>query len=291
MPISSPRQNPVRLRAALGRVTRCSAGPAPRLPAAGTDLAAPPRRCWPGPDWSGSGFKADPWWQHAVFYQVAEPGPPTSRQSPSGSIALDRSASTHCFCPRPALPAPGSNGACRISTTSTTCSARPAATAFASCSRIQAPSATADLSGLARFWLARGVAGLHIATPPGTSPDDTQAIVQNAAQARVQRRPDNASSSPTSTSRRPSPKLARSRHARLRARPRTDASDRAVADRYARRSPRQRSTPPAFARCWLRPSLSPTCCSICTRQDHPPPRRTRVAADAALHRAPDRRLR
>jgi alpha-glucosidase len=43
---------------------------------------------------------------------------------------------------------------------------------------IQAPSAMADISGLARFWLTRGVAGLHVKTPSGTSPDDTQAIVQ-----------------------------------------------------------------------------------------------------------------
>jgi hypothetical protein len=36
----------------------------------------------------------------------------------------------------------------------------------------------ANLSGVARFWLTRGVAGLHLATPPGTSPEDTQAMVQ-----------------------------------------------------------------------------------------------------------------
>jgi alpha-glucosidase len=43
---------------------------------------------------------------------------------------------------------------------------------------IQAPSAGADISSLARFWLNRGVAGLHIATSAGTNPEQTQAIVQ-----------------------------------------------------------------------------------------------------------------
>jgi hypothetical protein len=40
---------------------------------------------------------------------------------------------------------------------------------------IHAPRNAADLSGLARFWLNHGVAGLHIATAPG---EDVQAIVQ-----------------------------------------------------------------------------------------------------------------
>jgi len=43
---------------------------------------------------------------------------------------------------------------------------------------LHAQSATGDLSSLTRFWLNRGVAGLHIATAAGTSSDDTQAIVQ-----------------------------------------------------------------------------------------------------------------
>jgi alpha-glucosidase len=44
---------------------------------------------------------------------------------------------------------------------------------------IHAPSANADLSGLARFWLNRGVAGLHIASPAGASAEDTQALIQS----------------------------------------------------------------------------------------------------------------
>jgi len=43
---------------------------------------------------------------------------------------------------------------------------------------ISASSLTPDLPATARFWLNRGVAGFHLTTPPGTSPEETQAIVQ-----------------------------------------------------------------------------------------------------------------
>jgi glycosidase len=41
-----------------------------------------------------------------------------------------------------------------------------------------AASLTPDLPATARFWLNRGVAGFHLITPSGTSPENTQAIVQ-----------------------------------------------------------------------------------------------------------------
>jgi hypothetical protein len=43
---------------------------------------------------------------------------------------------------------------------------------------ITASSLTPDLSATARFWLNRGVAGFHLTTPPETSAEETQAIVQ-----------------------------------------------------------------------------------------------------------------
>ena len=36
-----------------------------------------------------------------------------------------------------------------------------------------ASSVTADLAPTARFWLSRGVAGLHLVTPPAASPQDS----------------------------------------------------------------------------------------------------------------------
>jgi hypothetical protein len=44
---------------------------------------------------------------------------------------------------------------------------------------LHAPNASADLSGLARFWLNRGVAGLHIVSPLGATLEQTQSIADS----------------------------------------------------------------------------------------------------------------
>ncbi len=131
------------------------------------------------PGLAGSGLKADPWWKHAVFYQIAGPtGPPDFKAI---SIRLDslRSIGVDALLlPAPALPAPGTNGSVPNLDDLDNLLRQAGSRGIRILLTIQAPNAKADLSGVARFWLTRGVAGLHIATPPGASPEDTQAIVQ-----------------------------------------------------------------------------------------------------------------
>ena len=44
---------------------------------------------------------------------------------------------------------------------------------------LSAPSAAADLSATARFWLSRGIAGFRLVTPPSSSPQDAQSLLQS----------------------------------------------------------------------------------------------------------------
>jgi hypothetical protein len=80
--------------------------------------------------------------------------------------------------PAPTLPEPGSNGPMPSLDDIDNLTREASRHGIRVLLTLHAPSATADLSGLARFWLNRGVAGLHIATASGTSPEQTQAIVQ-----------------------------------------------------------------------------------------------------------------
>jgi len=131
----------------------------------------------PGVIGSGRG-SADPWWKQAVFYQVA---PPAEADFKAISARLDslRSLGVDALIlPAPALPAPGSNGAMPNLDDLDALLRQASSHGIRVLLTIQAPAATANLAGVARFWLTRGVAGLHVATPAGTSPEDTAAIVQ-----------------------------------------------------------------------------------------------------------------
>jgi alpha-glucosidase len=130
------------------------------------------------PGLAGPGLKADPWWKHAVFYQIAGPATPdfkaiSARLDSLRSIGVDA-----LLLPAPALPAPGSNGSLPNLDDLDNLLRQASSRGIRILLTIQAPSATANLSGVARFWLTRGIAGLHVATPPGASPEDTQAIVR-----------------------------------------------------------------------------------------------------------------
>lgn len=131
------------------------------------------------PGLAGSGLRADPWWKHAVFYQIAGPTGPSGFKAISARLDSLRSIGVDALLlPAPALPAPGTNGSVPNLDDLDNLLRQASGRGIRILLTIQAPSAKTDLSGVARFWLTRGVAGLHIATPPGTSPDDTQAIVQ-----------------------------------------------------------------------------------------------------------------
>jgi hypothetical protein len=130
------------------------------------------------PGFVGSGTKADPWWKQAVFYQIAGPADPDFKAIAARLDSLRSLGVDALLLPAPALPAPGSNGSMPNLDDLDNLLRQASGRGIRILLTIQAPSARADLSGVARFWLTRGVAGLHVKTPPGTSPDDMQAIVQ-----------------------------------------------------------------------------------------------------------------
>jgi hypothetical protein len=80
--------------------------------------------------------------------------------------------------PAPTLPAPGSNDPLPSLDDIDNLTREASRHGIRVLLTLHAQSATADLSGLARFWLNRGVAGLHIATATGTSQEQTESIVQ-----------------------------------------------------------------------------------------------------------------
>jgi alpha-glucosidase len=130
------------------------------------------------PGFIGSGLKADPWWKHAVFYRVAGPAAPDFKAISARLDSLRSVGVDALLLPAPALPAPGTNASVPNLDDLDNLLRQASSRGIRILLTIQAPSARTDLSGVARFWLTRGVAGLHIATPPGTSAEDTQAMVQ-----------------------------------------------------------------------------------------------------------------
>src|ERR1035438_9663664 len=131
------------------------------------------------PGLAGSGLKNSPWWQHAVFYQVdRSPDSLDLKAVPARLDALRSLGVDALLLPAPELPAPGTNAAMPSFDDLDNLLRQASAHRIRVLLTIHASSPTADLSGVARFWLTRGVAGLHIAAAPGTSPDDAQAAVQ-----------------------------------------------------------------------------------------------------------------
>jgi alpha-glucosidase len=151
------------------------------LPAAAQTLARP--------GMTNFGQNSDPWWRRAVFYQVSSSpaSPPAETPTPlpqnagykfiaARLDALHTLGVDALIVPMPPLPASldpatalddfdelihqASRRGIRVLVT------------------LSAPSASADLSATARFWLSRGVAGFRLVTPPSTSPQDSQSIVQ-----------------------------------------------------------------------------------------------------------------
>ena len=125
------------------------------------------------PGWKGSGVSAEPWWKRAIFYNVsaAQPDFKFIAARLDALRALDVDA---VILPAPALPAPGSNGPMPNLDDFEVLLRQAGSHRIRVLLTIQPSANGADLAGVARFWLNRGVAGLHIATPPGTSPEAAQ---------------------------------------------------------------------------------------------------------------------
>jgi hypothetical protein len=133
------------------------------------------------PGWVGNGIDINPWWQRALFYQV-EPPQSGSVDFKALAVRLDalRSLGVDALLlPAPELPPPGSNGAMPNLDSFDELLRQAGSHDVRVVLTIHAPNATADLSGLARFWLNRGIAGLHVASPAGTSPEQAQAMVDS----------------------------------------------------------------------------------------------------------------
>jgi hypothetical protein len=155
------------------------------LPAAAQTLARP--------GLAGSGLNNDPWWRQAVFYQVAATPANPPGGSPAEQLRLQQSADYKSIAAR--LDALHSLGvdALIVPTPPLPDSVAPAPTLddfdelIHQASRrgirvlvtLSAPSASADLAPTARFWLSRGVAGFRLVTPPSTSQQDSQSILQS----------------------------------------------------------------------------------------------------------------
>ena len=140
--------------------------------------AAPvPAQMLARPGWNGNGLDTDPWWQRAVFYRIdSQPDfkDIASRLDSLRSLGVDA-----LILPAPELPAPGSNGAMPNLDDLDELLRQASSHDIRTLLTLHAASGKADISGLARFWLSHGVAGLYIATPAGTSPEDVQAVVES----------------------------------------------------------------------------------------------------------------
>ncbi len=129
------------------------------------------------PGLAGSGLDKIQWWQRAIFYQVDTPAESTDFKALAVRLdSLRALGADALLLPAPTLPTNG--GALPPSVDDLDGLLRQAgAHSIRVLLTLPASSSATDLSGVARFWLSRGVAGLHIATPPGTSPEAAQAMV------------------------------------------------------------------------------------------------------------------
>jgi alpha-glucosidase len=154
------------------------------LPASAQTLARP--------GWAGSGLNNDPWWRQAVFYQVsASPANPPGG-SPAEQLRLQQSADYKSIAARldalhslgvdalivPAPPLPASLAPAPALDDFDDLIHQASRRGIRVLLTLSAPSASADLSATARFWLSRGIAGFRLVAPPSTSPQDSQSIVQ-----------------------------------------------------------------------------------------------------------------
>jgi alpha-glucosidase len=145
------------------------------------------------PGWVGSGIAPDPWWKHAVFFQINPQassnnsfGNPsqsfTSTQDQSFKELAARMDSLHTLgvdallLPMPPMP--------DASNTDANLDDFDELLHQASLRNIRVlitfpvSDVTADLPSIARFWLSRGVAGFRLVIPTGTSPQYATVIEQ-----------------------------------------------------------------------------------------------------------------
>ena len=147
---------------------------------------------------------AEPWYQRAVFYQMGSPslrGVPCQSEDFAGFCdgvtkidfkaftdldALQSTGIDAVIVPPPALPSLAGASADQALAAQSELDSFDSFTRQATAHGIRvlvalpAKHADSDLSGRIRFWLTRGVAGLRLEIPPGTSTQDRAAIAASA---------------------------------------------------------------------------------------------------------------
>lgn len=157
------------------------------------------------PNWVGNGMSTDPWYQHAVIYRI-DSTPAASASAGAAPAASSGHVDFRYLLPRIQalrsvgvdallLPAPE----IPVQSAAGSVSGQLAAATDAQNSQIDqlddlvrvasnrgvrilltlpAPSGSTDLTGLARFWLNRGIAGFYVDAPAGSNTAEMQATVQ-----------------------------------------------------------------------------------------------------------------
>ena len=136
---------------------------------------AAPAQTLARPGQPGSGLNADLWWRQAVFYRTAD-APADYKSIAARLDALHSLGVDALIVPMPAMPGPQAPSPDLDDFDELVHQA--AQRGIRVLVTFPASGVTADLAPTARFWLSRGVAGLHLVTPPSASPQDSQSLVQ-----------------------------------------------------------------------------------------------------------------
>jgi hypothetical protein len=130
------------------------------------------------PGWVGSGLNAAPWWQRAIFYRIDSSAAPVDLKAITVRLdALRALGIDALLLPAPELPPTGSGE-------------MPNLDAFDDLLReagdhdirvlltLRTSNPAADISGLARFWLNHGIAGLYVPASAESSAEAVQTQVR-----------------------------------------------------------------------------------------------------------------
>jgi hypothetical protein len=157
--------------------------------------ACAPAQTLARPGWMGNSLNADPWWLHGTFYEVGSPSDSggNTAQVDFKYIAARLDALRSLGVDAVLLPALSVPTQAEAKIEPAAANAAPAPDVSLDdfdelihqasdrsmhiLVTLPATGANSDLTGAARFWLNRGAAGFHVVAPPGTSPQETQAIV------------------------------------------------------------------------------------------------------------------
>jgi hypothetical protein len=131
---------------------------------------AAPAQILARPGWNGAGFNAQPWWNQAVFYDLT-----SSPQVDFAALTarLDSLRALHIdalILPAPPLPPPGSPAEMPNLDDLDDLTREASARGIHILLTIPPTVPTANLPSIARFWLDRGIAGLHIESAVNQTP-------------------------------------------------------------------------------------------------------------------------